>query len=52
MTAYDPEMERYHLDHPEIGVNKIQCVVCAGRYDYVHIAGDWCFVTGEGFTRG
>ena len=28
---------------------KYKCVVRAGRYDYItSIAGDWCFVTGEG----
>jgi hypothetical protein len=32
---------------------KYKCVVRAGRYDYVtSIAGDWCFVTGEGLSQG
>ena len=32
---------------------RYRCVVRAGRYDYVtSIAGDWCFVTGEGLSQG
>ena len=32
---------------------RYRCVVRAGRYDYItSIAGDWCFVTGEGLQRG